>query len=236
MLDVCAGVCRDRDAPLIAGAGSNDTRNSAAALAALTAWPEIRAALTVVPYYSRPGERGVLEHFRVLGQAGPVPLIIYNIPYRTGQAVGWGTMRELARLPGVAGVKHAAGAIDQDTVIMMADRPPGFAVLAGDDIYASAMLALGASGAILASAHVRTGEFAGLVHAWQADRAGPGRQLGQRLARLSKALFAEPSPAVIKVVLYRLGEIPTDAVRLPLLAASAEAAAEAMAAMCDRGE
>ncbi len=175
VLDICAAVCRDRGAPLIAGAGSNDTRASVAALAALSAWPEICAALTVVPYYSRPGELGVLEHFRLLAEAGPVPLIIYNVPYRTGQQVSWATLRQLAELPGVAGVKHATGAIDQDTVLMMADRPAGFAVFAGDDIYASAMLALGASSAILASAHVCTREFAALVAAWRdgARRAGP---------------------------------------------------------------
>ena len=230
VLDVCAAVCRDRAAPLIAGAGSNDTRGSVAALAALSAWPEISAALTVVPYYSRPGERGVLEHFRALATAGPVPLIIYDVPYRTGQPVGWETMRQLAGLPGVAGVKHAVGAVDGDTVIMMADRPAGFAVLAGDDLYASAMLALGARGAILASAHVCTSEFTALTNAWLSGRAGQARQLGHRLARLSKALFAEPNPAVIKAVLHRLGEIPTAAVRLPLLAASAAAADEAVAA------
>ena len=236
VLDVCAAVCRDRGAPLIAGAGSNDTRGSAGALAALAAWPEISAALTVVPYYSRPGEPGVLEHFRVLAEAGPVPLIIYNIPCRTGQPVGWATMRKLAELPGVAGVKHAAGAVDPDTITMMAGRPDGFAVLAGDDLYASAMLALGASGAILASAHACTSRFAALVGAWRGGRAAEARQLGHQLTPLASALFAEPNPAVIKAVLHRRGEIPTAAVRLPLLAAGAAAADQAMAAAANLGE
>jgi 4-hydroxy-tetrahydrodipicolinate synthase len=236
VLDVCAAVCRDRGAPLIAGAGSNDTRSSAQALAALAAWPEISAALTVVPYYSRPGERGVLEHFRVLAQAGPVPLIIYNITYRTGQPVGWAVMQQLAGLPGVAGVKHAVGGVDQDTVMMMASGLDGFAVLAGDDLYAPAMLALGASGAIMASAQVCTSRFAALVRAWRADLAGEARQLGHRLTRLSSALFAEPNPVVIKAVLHRRGEIPSAAVRLPLLPAAAAPADEAMAAVADLGE
>ncbi len=229
VLDVCAAVCRDRGAPLIAGVGSSDTRSSAEALTALSAWPEISAALAVVPYYLRPGKRGVLEHFRTLAGAGPVPLIIYNVPCRTGQYVGWDTMRQLAELPGVAGVKHAAG-VDQDTMIMMADRPAGFAVLAGDDIYASALLALGADGAILASAHACTSEFAALVSAWHGGQAGPARQLGHRLTRLSAALFAEPNPTVIKAVLHRLGEIPSAAVRLPLVVARADAARHAMEA------
>src|SRR5258708_15070296 len=217
VLDVCAAVCGDRGAPLIAGAGSNDTRGSAQALAALSAWPEISAALTVVPYYSRPGAAGVLEHFRVLAQAAPVPLIIYNIPYRTGQVVSWDTMRQLAQLPGVAGVKHAAGGVDQDTVMMMASRPDGVAALAGDALHAAPMLRLGAIGTVTPSAQVCTSRFAALVRAWRADRAGEARQLGHRLTRLSSAPFAEPNPGVIKAVLHRRGDVPSAPVRRPLL-------------------
>jgi 4-hydroxy-tetrahydrodipicolinate synthase len=228
VLDVCARVCRERAAPLIAGAGSNDTRQSGRALAELTAWPEIRAALVVVPYYSRPGEAGVLAHFRALARDSPVPLILYNIPYRTGQQVSWRAMRQLAVLPEVAGVKHAAGGIDQDTVAMMADVPDGFAVLAGDDLYASALLALGADGAILAAAHVRTAAFAELVRAWRAGDVATARPLGHRLASLSQALFAEPNPAVIKAVLHRLGHIRSPAVRLPLLPARPASAGAAL--------
>ena len=230
VLAIAARVCRDRAVPLIAGAGSNDTARAAASLAALARYPEIRAALTVVPYYNRPGEAGVLEHFRTLAAGSPVPLIIYNIPYRTGQAVSWRTMCRLAEVPGIAGVKHAAGSIDHDTIAMMAGRPAGFSVLGGDDLYISPLLALGADGAILASAHVRTGEFARLISLWQDGRAAEARQLGHELARLSQALFAEPNPAVIKAVLHRLGRIPTPLVRLPLLPAS-RATADAASAV-----
>jgi 4-hydroxy-tetrahydrodipicolinate synthase len=231
VLDICAGVCRERAVPLIAGAGGNDTRRSAQELAALAAWPGIRAALVVVPYYSRPGEDGVLAHFRALAPASPVPLIVYNIPYRTGQPVSWRTLRQLAELPNMAGVKHAPGGIDQDTVAMMADLPDGFSVLGGDDMYAGALLALGAHGAILASAHVCTARFAELVSAWRAGDGATARPLGHRLAMLSAALFAEPNPAVIKAVLHRLGHIPSPAVRLPLLPASATHADAALAAV-----
>jgi 4-hydroxy-tetrahydrodipicolinate synthase len=227
VLDICDRVCRDRAAPLIAGAGTNDTARSSAALAALRHYPEVRAALTVVPYYSRPGEAGVLEHFRALAGSSPVPLLIYNIPYRTGQAVTWRTLQRLAGIPGIAGVKHAAGSIDQDTIAMMADRPAGFGVLGGDDLYISPLLALGAEGGILASAHVRTAEFAQLVSLWRAGRAREARLLGHRLAAVSQALFAEPNPVVIKAVLHRLGQIPSPAVRLPLLPASPAATAAA---------
>lgn len=231
VLRICSRVCRERGVPLIAGAGSNDTARSAAALAALAEYPEVCGALVAVPYYSRPGEAGVVEHFRALATGGPVSLVVYNIPYRTGQAVGWPTMRQLADLPGIAGVKHAVGSIDADTIAMMAERPAGFSVLVGEDLYVSPLLALGADGAIQAAAHVCTGKFARLIGLWRDGRAAEARDLGHRLAPLSRALFAEPNPTVIKAVLYRLGEIPSPAVRLPLLAAGPESTAAALAAM-----
>lgn len=228
VLTVCDQVCRDRDVPLIAGAGTNDTARSAAALADLSRYPQVCAALTVVPYYSRPGPAGVLEHFRALAASSPVPLLVYNIPYRTGQSVTWHTMAELAKTPGVGGVKHSAGSIDDETVAMMAGRPPTFSVLGGDDLYISPLLALGADGAILAAAHVRTGDFASLIRLWRDGAAEQARQLGHRLTQVSRALFAEPNPVVIKAVLYRLGRIPSPAVRLPLVGASDAAAAAAL--------
>jgi len=220
VLAVCDRVCRDRAATLIAGAGTNDTARSAAALADLSRYPQVRAALTVVPYYTRPGDAGVVEHFRTLALSSPVPLVIYNIPYRTGQAVTWRTMAELAKTPGIGGVKHAAGGIDEETVAMMAERPPSFSVLGGDDLYISALLGLGADGAILAAAHVRTADFACLIRRWRDGDAYPARQLGHKLSHVARALFAEPNPVVIKAVLHRLGQIPSPVVRLPLVRAS----------------
>jgi 4-hydroxy-tetrahydrodipicolinate synthase len=233
VLAICSRVCRERGAPLVAGAGTNDTARSAAGLAGLADYPDVRAALVVVPYYSRPGEAGVLEHFRALATGSPVPLIIYNIPYRTGQALSWRTMARLAGLAGVAGVKHAAGSIDQDTIAMMAGRPAGFSVLGGDDPYISPLLALGADGGILASAHLRTSDFARLVRLWHDGQAAQARELGHQLAPLSQALFAEPNPVVIKAVLHRLGEIPSPAVRLPLLPASRDSAEAALRAVAE---
>ena len=228
VLAICSRVCSERAAPLIAGAGTNDTAKSAAQLAALGEHPGIRAALVLVPYYIRPGEAGVIEHFKRLAASTAVPLIIYNIPYRTGQPVSWRAMAKLAEIPGVAGVKHAVGSIDPDTVAMMATRPAGFSVLGGDDPVISPLLALGAEGAILASAHVCTAEYARLVSLWRDDQASEARGLGHRLAPLSRALFAEPNPVVIKSVLHRMGQIPSPSVRLPLLPASLESVNEAL--------
>jgi 4-hydroxy-tetrahydrodipicolinate synthase len=228
VLDVCARVCRERSAALIAGAGSNDTRASAEALAELAAWPEVSATLTVVPYYTRPSEEGVAAHFATLARQSPVPLIIYNIPYRTGRSVGWRTLRRLAGRPRIAGIKQAVGGIDEDTVRLMADLPDGFAVLGGEDVVASPLLALGAAGAILASAQVCTRAFGDMVGAWLSGPADRARFLGHQLTELSAALFAEPNPVVIKAALHAQGRIPSPAVRLPLLAASPDAAAAAL--------
>jgi 4-hydroxy-tetrahydrodipicolinate synthase len=231
VLDVCARVCRERSATLIAGTGSNDTAASARALAGLSAWPEVSAALTVVPYYTRPSQAGVVAHFTELAAASPVPLVIYNIPQRTGVQIGWRALRRLAELPGVAGLKQAVGGIDADTAMLMADLPEGFAVLCGDDVFAAPLLALGASGAIMASANVGTGAFAAMIAAWRAGAAGPARALGHRLTGLAAALFAEPNPTVIKGVLHHLARIPSPAVRLPLLAASEDSVAAAQEAL-----
>jgi 4-hydroxy-tetrahydrodipicolinate synthase len=219
VLDICARVCRERGATLIAGAGSNDTASTARALRDLAAWPEVAAALTVVPYYTRPSQDGVIAHFARVAADSPVPVLVYNIPYRTGTSLSTETLRELAAIPGIAGVKHAAGGIDQGTVMLMADLPEDFAVLAGDDVFASPLLALGATGGILASALVRTRDNADFVAAWRAGEAARGRELGNRLAALAAALFAEPNPCVIKGVLHAQGKIPSPAVRLPLLPA-----------------
>jgi 4-hydroxy-tetrahydrodipicolinate synthase len=170
----------------------------------------------------------VLAHFRRLAATSPVPLIIYNIPYRTGQILGPETLRQLAQLPNVIGFKHAVGGIDDTTIALMNMLPSDVAVLAGDDLYAAAMLALGASGAILASAHLQTTSFAALIDTWRDGPIDKARLLGHRLAALSSALFAEPNPVVIKAVLAAQGRIPSPAVRLPLLPASHTAASAAL--------
>jgi 4-hydroxy-tetrahydrodipicolinate synthase len=121
-----------------------------------------------------------------------------------------------------------AGGIDADTVTLLAGLPAGFSVLAGDDLFASPLLALGAAGGILASAHLRTGDFAALIAAWQSGDAARARELGHRLVPLSAALFAEPNPVVMKGVLHALGMVPSPAVRLPLLPAGSDSVQAAL--------
>ncbi|MFI6588329.1 4-hydroxy-tetrahydrodipicolinate synthase family protein [Embleya sp. NPDC050493] len=219
VVDVCARVCAARGAALTIGAGGNDTRAGARALADLARWPTAAAALVPVPYFTRPGQAGVRAHFARLASASPLPLIVYHIPYRTGQALDAAGLRELARIPGVVGVKLATGGIDQEAVDLLGDLPPDFTVLAGDDLFLSPLLALGAAGGILASAHLATGRFVELADAWRDGDPARARDLGHALARLSAAAFGEPNPTVIKGVLHAQGRIPTPDVRLPLLPA-----------------
>jgi 4-hydroxy-tetrahydrodipicolinate synthase len=211
VLDVAARACRERGARLLVGA--NDAESVRAASGA-------DGVLSLVPPFVRPGEAGVLGYFTALAAASPVPVVVYHVPYRTGQSLSAATLRALAAVPGIAGIKLAVGGIDAATVELLATAPPGFAVLGGDDTFVSPLLALGAPGAILASAHLATAEFAELIDAWRAGDAARGRALGHRLAALSAALFAEPNPTVVKGVLHAQGRIPTPAVRSPLLPAS----------------
>ena len=217
VLDVCAAVRRDTGTTLVVGAGSSGTRRSAAELAALAAWPEVDAALVPVPAFVRPTEAGVVAHMAELAARSPVPVIAYHVPHRTARPLGVAALRELAALPGVVGMKNAVPALDADTVTLLADPPPGFAVLAGDDVMAAPLLALGAAGGIAASAHLCTARWVAMADAWRAGDAPRARELGAPLASLASALFAEPNPTVIKAVLHARGRIATPDVRLPLL-------------------
>ncbi|NUW32705.1 4-hydroxy-tetrahydrodipicolinate synthase [Nonomuraea sp. SMC257] len=231
VVEVCAEVCREREVPLTVGVTGNDTHSVLRALEALP--PDVTAALVTVPYFLRPSERGVVAHFEALADGSPVPLVIYHIPYRTGQAVSAATLRHLGAHPMIAGVKYATGGVDQEALDLLGDRPDGFDVLGGDDAVISPLLAAGASGGILASANLAPRDFADLAAAWDAGDVTRARDLGHRLTRLSAALFAEPNPTVIKGVLAARGLIPSADVRLPLLPAS-EASVAAAEALLDR--
>jgi 4-hydroxy-tetrahydrodipicolinate synthase len=222
VIDVAARVCRERRAHLLVGA------HTPAELRALGDRPEVTAALSVVPPFVRPGEAGVLAHFTRLAAGSPVPLVVYDVPYRTGQYLSADTLAGLAAVPGVAGLKYAPGGINLDTIALLASPPPGFAILGGDDPFISPLLALGAHGGILASAHLATDGFAALIRLWAAGQAAAARDLGGRLSALSTALFAEPNPAVIKAALAAAGRIPTPAVRPPLLPAGPQTTAAAL--------
>jgi 4-hydroxy-tetrahydrodipicolinate synthase len=230
-LAACARVCAERDAVLIVGAGTNDTRTTIARHEALADVPGARASLAVVPYYVRPSEAAIVEHFKTVAARSPVPLIVYNIPYRTGRGLGAAALLELAHTENIVGVKQAVGAIDSDTLQVLADAPPRFAVLGGDDAFLFPLTLMGAAGAIAASANVATERFAGMIDDGLAGRLAEGRRHAEELLPLVLALFAEPSPAVLKAILHAQGKIPTPHVRMPLADASSAGAERGLAAL-----
>ncbi len=231
VIDICSKVCAERGAQLIVGAGTNATAASVAAVQALAGTPALVATLSVVPYYVRPSEAGIVEHFKALAAASPVPLVVYNIPYRTGRALGSASILSLADTPNIAGLKQAVGAVDLDTLEILAGAPDGFCVLGGDDPYLFPTVLMGGAGTIAASANICTDRFVAMIECGLAGKLDEGRALSETLLPLVKALFAEPNPAVIKAVLHAQGAIPTPDLRLPMTAASPGAVATAMAAL-----
>jgi 4-hydroxy-tetrahydrodipicolinate synthase len=227
----CARVCADRGAQLVVGAGTNDTRTTIERHEQLGDVPGVVASLAVVPYYVRPSEAGILAHFTAVADRSPVPLVLYNVPYRTGRGLRVGSLLELAGHPNVAGVKQAVGGVDAETLRLLAEAPPSFAVLGGDDAYLLPIVLMGGSGAIAAAAHVQTSDFVRMIDDGLAGRLVDARARAKALLPVVLALFAEPNPAVIKGVLHAQGRIPTPDVRMPLTNASPSAVEAALAAI-----
>jgi len=212
-----------RHMPLYLGLSGSDTRRGIAALRHTASWP-IDGYLIACPYYTRPSQQGLYRHFSDLADNTDRPILVYNIPYRTGVNLGNETMVQLARHANIVGVKDCS-ADPAQSFDLLRSRPPGFAVLTGEDALFYGALTQGADGGILASAHIETRAFAAIR-----DRLLEGDQPGalaawQVLADLPRLLFAEPSPAPIKYWLWRAGLIDSPEVRLPMTPVSGELAA-----------
>jgi 4-hydroxy-tetrahydrodipicolinate synthase len=223
-------VCAGRGATLIVGAGTYDTRTTIERHEALAGVPGVTASLAVVPYYVRPSEAAVVRHFQVVAERSPVPVVIYNIPYRTGRGLGAAALLELAATDGIAGVKQAVGGIDADTLAILAGAGEDFAMLGGDDPFLYPLVLMGGRGAVAASANVCTERFVAMIECGLDGRLAEGRAHAEALLPLAQALFAEPSPAPIKAVLHAQGRIPTPHVRMPLADASPAVVERAVAA------
>src|SRR4051794_6042619 len=189
VIECVAGVCAERGGELIVGAGTNDTRTTIARHEALAGVPGVRASLAVVPYYVRPSEEAIVRHFQVVAERSPVPLLLYNIPYRTGRGLGAQALLELAATPNVAGVKQAVGAVDADTLELLAGVGEDFAVLGGDDAFLYPLLLMGGRGAISAAAHLCTERFVAMIDAGLDGRVEEGRAHAEALLPLARALF-----------------------------------------------
>lgn len=202
--------------PLYLGLSGSDTGKLVKAVAAMQDWP-IEGYLVACPYYTRPSQEGLYRHFAALADASCKPIILYNIPYRTGVNLANETVFRLTELDRIIGIKDCC-AIAGQSFDLLRGRPASFSVLTGEDALFFSAIAHGADGGILASAHVDTAAFARVRDCQLAgDRAGALR-LWSELADVVTLLFAEPSPAPIKYWLWRSGLLPSPEVRLPMTA------------------
>jgi 4-hydroxy-tetrahydrodipicolinate synthase len=184
------------------------------AAARATAAAGADALLVVSPYYNKPNRSGLLTHFEAVAEAGGKPLVVYNVPGRTGQDLGAEMILRLAEIPGVAGVKEASADLDQLASILR-ERPPGFAVLSGDDNLTLPAVALGADGVISVVSNVLPAEMVRLVSAALDGELDEARDLHYRLLPLMRANFCESNPVPVKLALDLLG-LCGERVRAPL--------------------
>ena len=217
--------------PLFLGLSGSDTRKLATALEGTRDLP-IDGYLITCPYYSRPAQEGLYRHFATLAGQTERPVIVYNIPYRTGVNLANETLLRLAELPNVVGVKDCC--VDPaQSFDLLRQRPAGFAVLTGEDALFFSALAQGADGGILAAAHVETQSFANVRNMLLADDRRKALRLWAELVDVARLLFAEPSPAPVKHWLWRAGLIDSPEFRLPMTGISDALAGRLDAALAE---
>jgi 4-hydroxy-tetrahydrodipicolinate synthase len=210
--------------PICLGISGASTRKMCGALDETAAWP-IDGYLIASPYYTRPSQRGLVQHFTVLADHASRPIMLYNIPYRTAVNLTNETLLQLARHPNIVGMKDCCADRAQ-SIDFLARRPAGFRVLTGEDAQYHEALCDGADGAILLSAHLETDAFASVqTLMMQGDRAA-AQACWDGIYGLTRLLFTEPSPAPAKYWLARNGLIDSAEVRLPMVEVSAELAAQ----------
>ena len=188
--------------PIVVGVGSNDTRKAVKAVKRLQRHP-VQGILSVCPYYNRPSQDGMREHFTRIAEATDRPILIYNIPYRTGVNLTNETLLRLAEIPNIAGVKDSSGSVPQ-SLELLRQRPDGFAVLTGEDAYFYTMLAHGGDGGILASAHVETALFLTVYERMAADDPGNLLLLKQD-GGASFDAYAELLPSLLIIRIIEIG-------------------------------
>jgi 4-hydroxy-tetrahydrodipicolinate synthase len=200
--------------PILVGVGGNDTRKVVKSVKRLAKHP-VQGVLSVCPYYNRPSQDGMREHFTRVAGATDRPILIYNIPYRTGVNLTNESLLALAEVPNIAGVKDSSGNIAQ-SLDLLRQRPAGFAVLTGEDAFFYTMLAHGGDGGILAAAHVETATFLSVYERMAANDHQGALKAWSRIEAIVPPLFREPNPMPIKHCLWRQGLIASAACRLPL--------------------
>jgi 4-hydroxy-tetrahydrodipicolinate synthase len=209
--------------PICLGLSGASTLKMLDVLDETAAWP-IDGYLIASPYYTRPSQRGLVQHFTALADHASWPVVLYNIPYRTAVNLTNETLLGLARHPNIVGMKDCSADRAQ-SIDFLARRPAGFRVLTGEDAQYHEALCDGADGAILLSAHLQTEAFAAVRTLMKQGDRDAALACWEGISGLTRLLFAEPSPAPAKYWLARTGLIDSAEVRLPMVEVSAELAA-----------
>ena len=202
--------------PVMAGVGSNSVRGT---LDNIRLLQDADAFLVVVPFYNKPPQRGMYQYFKAVAEATPKPIILYNVPGRTGSNIEAETTLALAKdVPNIIGIKEASGNKEQIGQILKG-RPEGFAVLSGNDDDTLALMKEGADGVISVASNVFPSAMVDLIHALQDGKWEEAEKMNARLSPLFKALFVEPNPIPAKAAMAQLG-LMENSLRLPLVKAT----------------
>lgn len=202
--------------PVVAGVGTNSVTGT---LANMRLLQDADAYLIVAPFYNKPPQRGIYAYFKALAQSTDKPIVLYNVPGRTGCNIEAETTLALARdIPNIVGVKEASGNIGQIQAILDG-RPEGFSVLSGNDDQTFELMQKGADGVISVASNVFPSAMADFVHALQAGKFEEAKKMDDRLNPLFKALFVEPNPIPAKAAMAQLG-LMENSLRLPLVPAT----------------
>ena len=213
IVETVAGRC-----PIMLGLGGNNTLNITDTIAH-TSFEGISGILSVTPYYNKPNQRGLMQHYRNIAEVSPVPVIMYNVPGRTGVNLTAETTLALAHdCPNIIGIKEASGNLQQVMEILR-QRPASFRVISGDDALTLPMLALGADGVISVMANALPKEMSDMVRFSMKGDLKKALPLHYRMLPLMNAIFEEGNPTGIKALLEIQGSI-TNILRLPLVKAS----------------
>lgn len=201
--------------PIIVGAGGNHTKKVIKQLKILEKY-SVDGILSVSPYYNRPDQRGIYQHFSSIASSTDLPIILYNIPYRTGRNIENSTIHQLSEIANIVGIKDSCGDIKQ-TLDLLLHRPKDFSILTGEDIFYYTTLIHGGDGGILASANINTEMFVEIFNDVQSNDHQRAFQKWTKLADRIPLLFEEPNPAPIKYCLFKAGLLKDSSVRQPLV-------------------
>ena len=200
--------------PVFAGAGGNDTAKVIKIIKKAEKYG-VDGVLSVCPYYNRPAQNGLYQHFLKISEATDLKIIIYNIPYRTGVNLGNDILFKLANQRNIIGIKDSCGQLKQ-TLALLGNKPEGFSVLTGEDILFYTTLVNGGDGGILAAAHLQTEYFVEVYRLLTTNDHQEALKLWRELEGFIPLLFEEPNPAPVKYCLQQRNLIRSDALRLPL--------------------